>query len=171
MKVIHGLAAAALAAAGILSAPAVASASAPAPDSAACHPLTSGGTCYEPGEFCPARDHDALGLAGDGKAIVCWNNHGWRWEPVPRVTLSCTVIPGGPTGVRFIVSARTLSREYIGSLPVSFSDYPGSGHRFLPARVFPDRYVTPMTPWTARVSVPAADIGASARPTRCTASV
>jgi hypothetical protein len=47
-----------------------------------CYPLTSGGNCYEPGEFCRKGDHGAHGIAGDGKAIVCEDNNGWRWEPV-----------------------------------------------------------------------------------------
>jgi hypothetical protein len=46
-----------------------------------CHPLTNGGKCYEPGEYCRASDHDASGMAGDGKAITCENKDGWRWEP------------------------------------------------------------------------------------------
>jgi hypothetical protein len=46
-----------------------------------CYPLTSGGNCYEPGEFCRKSDHGAHGMAGDGKAIVCEDNNGWRWEP------------------------------------------------------------------------------------------
>lgn len=41
-----------------------------------CHPRTSGGRCYEPGGFCPARDDNLVGLAGDGKPIVCT---GGRW--------------------------------------------------------------------------------------------
>lgn len=49
---------------------------------ASCHPLTNGGNCYEPGEFCRKSDHGAHGIAGDGKAIVCEDNNGWRWEPV-----------------------------------------------------------------------------------------
>jgi hypothetical protein len=48
---------------------------------AACHPLTNGGNCYEPGEFCRKTDHGATGVAGDGKSIVCQDNDGWRWEP------------------------------------------------------------------------------------------
>jgi hypothetical protein len=56
-------------------------ASTPAATALACHPLTSGGKCYEPGEFCPAADHGARGVAGDGKAITCRDNGGWRWEP------------------------------------------------------------------------------------------
>ena len=75
-------------------APSTPAASAPAPKTAAavvappasaapasCHPLTNGGNCYEPGEFCRSADHGASGVAGDGKAITCENNDGWRWEP------------------------------------------------------------------------------------------
>jgi hypothetical protein len=51
---------------------------APAPG---CHPLTNSGKCYEPGEFCRNADHGASGVAGDGEAITCANNDGWRWEP------------------------------------------------------------------------------------------
>jgi hypothetical protein len=57
----------------------------PAPPSAApasCHPLSNEGTCYEPGEFCRKTDHGESGVAGDGKAIKCEDNDGWRWEPV-----------------------------------------------------------------------------------------
>jgi hypothetical protein len=52
----------------------------PAPK-ASCHPLTNGGNCYEPGEFCRDSDHGVTGLAGDGKLITCEDNDGWRWEP------------------------------------------------------------------------------------------
>jgi hypothetical protein len=48
---------------------------------ASCRPLTSGGNCYEPGEYCRNADHGASGVAGDGKAITCEDNDGWRWEP------------------------------------------------------------------------------------------
>ena len=48
---------------------------------ASCHPLTDGGNCYEPGEFCRDSDHGATGVAGDGETITCENNDGWRWEP------------------------------------------------------------------------------------------
>jgi hypothetical protein len=55
---------------------------APAPTtSAGCYPLSNEGTCYEPGEFCRKADHGASGIAGDGKAITCEYNDGWRWEP------------------------------------------------------------------------------------------
>jgi hypothetical protein len=47
-----------------------------------CSPLTNGGNCYEPGEFCRNSDHGVSGVAGDGKRIICEDNDGWRWEPV-----------------------------------------------------------------------------------------
>jgi hypothetical protein len=46
-----------------------------------CYPLTNSGGCYEPGEFCRTSDHGRTGIAGDGQAIICENNDGWRWEP------------------------------------------------------------------------------------------
>ena len=46
-----------------------------------CYPKTDGGNCYEPGEFCRTTDHGIHGVAGDGKAIICEDNNGWRWEP------------------------------------------------------------------------------------------
>jgi hypothetical protein len=49
---------------------------------ASCYPLSNEGTCYEPGEFCRNADHGKSGVAGDGKAIKCEDNDGWRWEPV-----------------------------------------------------------------------------------------
>jgi hypothetical protein len=48
---------------------------------AGCYPLTDGGNCYEPGEYCRDSDHGASGVAGDGEAITCADNDGWRWEP------------------------------------------------------------------------------------------
>jgi hypothetical protein len=48
--------------------------------SASCHPTTSSGHCYEPGEYCRKSDHGASGVAGDGAKIICKNHHGWRWE-------------------------------------------------------------------------------------------
>jgi len=48
---------------------------------AGCHPLSDEGTCYEPGEYCRDDDHGASGVAGDGEAIMCEDNDGWRWEP------------------------------------------------------------------------------------------
>jgi hypothetical protein len=46
-----------------------------------CYPRTDSGNCYEPGEYCRASDHGASGVAGDGEAITCEDNNGWRWEP------------------------------------------------------------------------------------------
>lgn len=46
-----------------------------------CQPLTDGGNCYEPGEYCRDSDHGSSGIAGDGKSIACEDNDGWRWEP------------------------------------------------------------------------------------------
>jgi hypothetical protein len=54
----------------------------PVPSSpAACYPRAADGNCYMPGEFCPEADHGMRGIAGNGEAIVCEDNHGWRWEP------------------------------------------------------------------------------------------
>jgi hypothetical protein len=59
-----------------------AAATPPAPATpAGCHPLTNAGSCYEPGEFCRDSDHGVSGVAGDGEAITCADNDGWRWEP------------------------------------------------------------------------------------------
>jgi hypothetical protein len=49
--------------------------------SSGCFPLTNGGNCYEPGEYCRDSDHGASGVAGDGERIICEDNNGWRWEP------------------------------------------------------------------------------------------
>jgi hypothetical protein len=46
-----------------------------------CHPTSDAGNCYEPGEYCRDDDHGTSGVAGDGKAITCEDNDGWRWEP------------------------------------------------------------------------------------------
>lgn len=57
---------------------------APAPQptpTPSCYPLTNGGNCYEPGEYCRNSDHGATGVAGNGEAIICEDNNGWRWEP------------------------------------------------------------------------------------------
>ena len=53
----------------------------PMPMPASCRPRSSSGHCYEPGEDCSDADHGLSGIAGDGEAIVCEDNHGWRWEP------------------------------------------------------------------------------------------
>lgn len=63
-------------------APAPPAATKPAvPKPAGCYPLSNEGTCYEPGEFCRKVDHGSSGVAGDGEAITCEDNNGWRWEP------------------------------------------------------------------------------------------
>jgi len=56
---------------------------APAPPQqpSGCYPKASTGNCYEPGEFCPHADAGMTGVAGDGKAIICEDNNGLRWEP------------------------------------------------------------------------------------------
>lgn len=61
-------------------APAAAPTQAPATP-AGCHPISDEGTCYEPGEYCRDDDHGTSGVAGDGEAITCEDNDGWRWEP------------------------------------------------------------------------------------------
>ena len=48
---------------------------------ASCYPISDEGTCYEPGEYCRDDDHGMSGVAGDGEAIICEDNDGWRWEP------------------------------------------------------------------------------------------
>jgi hypothetical protein len=53
----------------------------PAATPAGCYPMSDEGTCYEPGEYCREDDHGTSGVAGDGKAITCEDNDGWRWEP------------------------------------------------------------------------------------------
>lgn len=47
-----------------------------------CYPLTSGGNCYQPGEYCRTSDHGASGIDANGDAIKCEDNNGWRWERV-----------------------------------------------------------------------------------------
>lgn len=46
-----------------------------------CYPISDEGTCYEPGEYCRYDDEGTSGVAGDGEAITCEDNDGWRWEP------------------------------------------------------------------------------------------
>jgi hypothetical protein len=54
---------------------------APPAGTVSCHPLTNGGKCYEPGEHCRNADHGVHGVAGNGDAIICEYNNGWRWDP------------------------------------------------------------------------------------------
>jgi len=60
----------------------IATSAPPPPTPTSCHPLTDGGNCYEPGEYCRDTDHGVTGVAGDGETIRCEDNNGWRWEPV-----------------------------------------------------------------------------------------
>jgi hypothetical protein len=54
----------------------------PPPPAPSCHPLTSTGHCYEPGEYCPTADAGMTGLAGDGETIVCILEGGrYHWHP------------------------------------------------------------------------------------------
>ena len=50
-------------------------------DGSGCYPLTNGGNCYEPGEYCRKADNGASGVAGNGTSITCTYNDGLRWEP------------------------------------------------------------------------------------------
>ena len=61
--------------------PPVSKPSPPPPAQPSCYPLSNEGTCYEPGEYCRDADHGTSGVAGDGEAITCEDNDGWRWEP------------------------------------------------------------------------------------------
>jgi hypothetical protein len=61
--------------------PAPAPTTAAPPASSGCHPKTDSGNCYEPGQFCRTSDHGVSGVAGNGEAIICEDNNGWRWEP------------------------------------------------------------------------------------------
>jgi hypothetical protein len=68
--------------AAVAPAPTTPAAVAPAPTTpAGCYPKSDEGTCYEPGEYCRDVDHGTSGVAGDGEAITCEDNDGWRWEP------------------------------------------------------------------------------------------
>jgi len=60
-----------------------------------CHPLTNGGKCYEPGEFCRVSDQGVTGLAGDGETIVCENDNGLRWVPVSGPAPAGSSAPSG----------------------------------------------------------------------------
>jgi uncharacterized iron-regulated membrane protein len=66
-------------------APAAAPSRPPSPPAATtpagCYPLSDENTCYKPGEYCRDSDHGKSGVAGDGEAITCEDNDGWRWEP------------------------------------------------------------------------------------------
>jgi hypothetical protein len=64
----------------VFSAPPAAHSSVPV--QSACFPKTSGGNCYEPGEFCRKSDLGATGVAGNGERIRCEASGSRnRWEP------------------------------------------------------------------------------------------
>jgi hypothetical protein len=47
-----------------------------------CSPLTDGGKCYTPGEYCRDDDHGVTGTDANGDPIKCEDNDGWRWEQI-----------------------------------------------------------------------------------------
>jgi len=49
---------------------------------ASCYPLTNGGNCYKPGEYCRTADRGTSGIDANGDAIKCEDVNGWRWERV-----------------------------------------------------------------------------------------
>jgi len=83
-------------------------------------------------------------------------------SPAPAISFACKILRTN-TGEEFNV-ATVGGGSYNGTIYVSFYDYAGSGH------VFPETTVQGATPAGALHPVPAADIGASAEPSGCTAS-
>jgi hypothetical protein len=81
----------------------------------------------------------------------------------PALTLGCNILQSGSGQEQFNVTT-TGGGTYSGTVYVSFYDYPGSGH------IFPPTTVQGATPVGAWHPVPAADIGASAEPSGCSAS-
>lgn len=101
---------------------AVAAAATPSPAaSAGCHPLSNEGTCYEPGEFCRNTDHGVSGVAGDGKAITCEDNDGWRWEPQTSSATPTGVATTGSTPTQ-VTTPATPSASSTPSAPI----FPGA---------------------------------------------
>ncbi len=82
--------------------------------------------------------------------------------PAPAVSFGCKVLQTN-TGEEFNVTT-VGGGSYSGPIYVSFYDYAGSGD------VFPGTSVNGATPGGTWRPVPAADMGASAEPTGCTAS-
>ena len=79
------------------------------------------------------------------------------------MAFGCKVLQSGSGQEEFNVTT-TGGATYSGTVNVSFYDYPGSGH------IFPPTSVQGAAPVGAWQPVPAADIGASARPSGCIAS-
>ena len=82
--------------------------------------------------------------------------------PAPAISFACKILRTN-TGEQFNVTT-VGGGSYNGTIYVSFYDYAGSGH------VFPETTVHGATPVGTWRPVPAADIGASAEPSGCTAS-
>jgi hypothetical protein len=82
----------------------------------------------------------------------------------PAVALGCKVLQIGSSGQEEFNVTTTGGGSYNGTVNVSFYDRPGSGHIFLSTTV---QGATPVGTWHL---VPAADIGASAEPSGCSAS-
>lgn len=54
----------------------------PPPASASCHPTSSTGHCYKPGQFCRTADRGLTGTTASGAPITCRYVSGrWHWEP------------------------------------------------------------------------------------------
>lgn len=47
-----------------------------------CHPLTSAGNCYRPGQTCREADHGETGIDADAEPIQCVDRNGWRWVSI-----------------------------------------------------------------------------------------
>jgi hypothetical protein len=76
----------------------------------------------------------------------------------------CKILQIGSGGQEKFNVTTTGGASYIGTVNVTFYDYPGSGDTFPPTSV---QGATPVGSWQP---VPAADIGASAEPAGCIAS-
>jgi hypothetical protein len=85
--------------------------------------------------------------------------------PAPSVSLGCEVLQTNRGEEFNVTTVGGGGGSYSGIIYVSFYDYAGSGD------VFPGTTVNGATPVGTWHPVPAADIGASAEPTGCTASV
>ncbi len=48
-----------------------------------CYPLTNGGKCYKPGEYCRNSDHGMSVVAGDGERITCEVKHSNEFDRSP----------------------------------------------------------------------------------------
>jgi hypothetical protein len=111
---------------------------------------------------CP--DGEPLIQETDGGPWVCDPDGPITPAPAPAVVFTCTVMSGSGTSTG--LEARVWGYGpplYSGEVYVSFSDYAGSGHLFPPTSGY-------MTSGVAWVPIPAADVGASAEPSQCSAT-